>query len=58
MARSVWKLPRNNVDACRALFEERSVTDDEWRVMLLLQDDPRDLVEAAKGWRPPATPGQ
>lgn len=58
MAPSVWKLPRNNIDACRAVFEARSITDDEWRVMLLLQDDPRELAEAAKGWRAPATSGQ
>lgn len=47
---SVYDLPRNDLEACRVLWQSRDITADEWRTMLLLQDDPETLVEAARGW--------
>ena len=49
---TVWDLPRNSVEACHAFWLAHDVTDDDWRVMLRLQDDSHVLREAAKSWIP------
>lgn len=47
---TVWDLPRNDIEACERFWREHDVTEEEWRAMLRLQDDPAALIEAAKGW--------
>jgi len=48
---SVWDLPRNDIEACRQFLATNSVTPDQWRTMLRLQDDPDKLIAAAKTWK-------
>jgi hypothetical protein len=49
-ARTVWDLPRNDIDAVREFWLENEIGPDEWRVLLRLQDDPQKLIDAAKAW--------
>lgn len=51
MPTSVWDLPRNDIAACRLFWLEREVSGEEFRVMLRLQDDPTQLIVAAKLWK-------
>lgn len=51
MADNVWNLPRNDIAACRAYWLEHEITPEEWRTMLMLQDNPAKLIEAAKHWK-------
>ncbi len=47
---TVWDLPRNDVEACHRFWQGHEVAADEWRAMLRLQDDPAELIAAAKHW--------
>lgn len=49
---TVWDLPRNDIAACRAFWDSHAITPEEWRTMLRLQDDPAELIAAAKTWTP------
>jgi hypothetical protein len=51
---SVWDLPRNSIEACRAYWMAHDITDEDWRTMLRLQDDPTTLIASAKHWKRPA----
>lgn len=59
VAKTVWDLDRNDIAACIEFHDEHpSMTSEEIRVMVKLQDDPAELMEIAKGWRrPAAVPG-
>lgn len=50
-ARSVYRIPRNNVAACTAYYESRGrITRDEAQVMAMLQDDAAELRAIMQGW--------
>lgn len=48
---SVWDLPRNDVEACHKFWQAKQITGEDWRVMLRLQDDPKELIGASKKWK-------
>lgn len=48
---TVIDLPRNDIGACRRLWLDHAPSPEEWEMMLMLQDDPRQLARAAKRWR-------
>ena len=45
---NVLDLDRNDVAGALEILRERSVSRDEWRTMVLLQDDPAELLRLAK----------
>lgn len=46
----VFDIPRNDIAACERYWREHEITGEDWRVMVLLQDDPAALIKAAKRW--------
>lgn len=52
---TVWDLDRNDVPGCVALHETRkarggNITPSERRVMIKLQDDPKELLQLMTDW--------
>lgn len=50
-AKTVWDLPRNDVQACVRFYESHGVTSEEMAVMLRLQDDDTELLAIAADWK-------
>lgn len=48
---SVWQLQRNDAKACVAYYDEHGVTSDEYRVMLMLQDNASELLALSVDWK-------
>lgn len=49
----MWQIDRNDIAACLAFYEAHGATEDEWQVMLQLQDDPTSLRQAMRDRKAP-----
>ena len=50
--RSVWDIDRNDIAACVEYHDANGATPDDIRTMIMLQDDPAELLAIIAGWKP------
>lgn len=53
---TIWDIPRNDIEACRAYWLTGKATSDDLHTMMMLQDDPAELIVAMRDW--PTSPGR